>query len=223
MAQAKNFTPKRSEAMKDRDAMKQVVLQTKVNAKTQRRLNKIVELYDFGSIYNLLQYVLSAFLHVADPDGEIDEDSTALYEFAKMFEGFENCKKRIVTTRPSGNHNLQLVDSINIYSEIGKRGYVCKNIHVRAEEVRTDANVESAIGIVIKKLAPRTYEHIMSVGALDGEKNIMRIIERIISETPAQPATTRNINEMFAVACGGIEYGRVPKRMRKKSVNDEQR
>ena len=210
--------------MKDRDVMKQVVLQTKVNAKTQRRLNKVVELYDFGSIYNLLQYVLSAFLKVADPDGEVDEESVELYEFAKMFEGYENSKSRIITTRPSNNTNLQLVDSINIYSEIGKKGYVCKNIHIRGEQTTTDANADKAIAITIKKLAPRTFMQIMDCGVFDGEKNVLRVIERLIEESAAQSKERSNktIKEMFATNTGGVEYGRVPVRMRKKSVNDEQ-
>lgn len=205
--------------------MKQVVLQTKVNAKTQRRLNKVVELYNFGSIYNLLQYVLSAFLKIADPDGEVDEDSVALYEFAKMFEGFENSKSRIITTRPSNNNNLQLVDSINIYSEIGKKGYVCKNIHVRGEQTTTDANADGAIATIIKKLAPRTFMQIMDCGVFDGEKNVLRVIERLIEESAAQGKEKPNktIKEMFANNTGCVEYGRVPVRMRKKSVNDEQR
>ena len=211
--------------MKDRDNMKQVVLQTKVSARTQRRLNKVVDMYDFGSIYNLLQYVLSAFLKVADAEGEMDKDEDAmeLYEFAKMFEGFENSKARIVTTRPSGNNNLQLVDSICIFSEVGKKGYVCKNIHVRGGEIATDANAEHAIGVVVKRLAPLTYMQIMNCGVLDGEKNVLRVIERIMSESAAQGAEMPNktIKEMFATNTGATEYGRVPVRMRKKSVNDE--
>lgn len=195
--------------MKDKRNLKWISIQSKVSANTAARLDKIVEKFGFASRYELMQYILSAFLKVADPEGEPTEQSKELIEFAKMFEGFENSKTRIITTAPSGNKALKLTDSINIYSMIGRAGYVCKRIEMRGDECTTSGNVDKALSVVLKKLHPRLYKELENIGETIKEYSMRRILEELIimAHTPAP-----EISEDFDELGGAIEYGRVPKR-----------
>ena len=76
--------------MKDKRQLKFVSIQSKVSPETAERIDKIVNEYGFGSRYELMQYLLSAFLKYADKEME---ESDQLNEFAKIFEGYQNKKK----------------------------------------------------------------------------------------------------------------------------------
>lgn len=195
--------------MKDKRNLKWISIQSKVSPNTAARIDKIVEQFGFASRYEVMQYILSAFLKVADPEGEPTEECQELIEFAKMFEGFENSKTRIITTAPSGNKALRLTDSINIYSMIGKAGYICKRIEVRGDEYTTSGNVDKALNVLLKKLHPRLHKELEDIGETMEEHSMRRILEELIimAHTPAP-----EISEDFAELDGSIEYGRVPKR-----------
>lgn len=195
--------------MKNKNNLKWISIQSKVSPNTAARLDRIVAQFGFASRYEVMQYILSAFLKIADPEGEPTEQSKELIEFAKMFEGFENSKTRIITTAPSGNKALKLTDSINIYSMIGRAGYVCKRIEIRGEECTTSGNVDKALSVVLKKLHPRIYKELTTIGETMAEHSMMKILEELIAiaHTPAP-----EISEDFSELDGSIEYGRVPKR-----------
>ena len=71
---------------------KEYMIQCKVSREVYERLQKKVEEGRMKSIYELLQYLVSSFLKVADTDVELDEVSEDLYVFAIMFEGWMNEK-----------------------------------------------------------------------------------------------------------------------------------
>ena len=106
--------------MKKDELKKCVSIQSKVSSTTAKRLDAIVERGKFESKYELLQYLITVFLKFADPENE-DEDTEAkeLEEFAKLFDGWDDYRNRIITTKPQGNRHLQLVDMVCIYSEVG--------------------------------------------------------------------------------------------------------
>jgi hypothetical protein len=205
--------------MNDRDK-KCCMIQAKISATAMTRIEKIVKAGEFESKYEFLQYLLSAFLRFADPGGEdIDELSEELVAFAKIYEGWENKKQRIITTRPSGNRQLKMTDVINIYSEVGRKGYICKMLNVRGEDVRTSGSVVDAVDVVLKKLHPQMYAMMKDVGLNIGESASVRVIEYLLSEAKEKGLTAKE--KAVSDAPTSNEYGNVPKKKRSKSLNDE--
>lgn len=198
---------------------KEYMIQCKVSREVYERLQKKVEEGRMKSIYELLQYLVSSFLKVADTDVELDEVSEDLYVFAIMFEGWMNEKNRVVTAKPSGNKELKMTDSINIFSEKGKKGHVCKMIKVNGSEIKTNGSIIAALDILLKKLFPSTYCKMIDIGKNIGEDSVLNVIEYMIEEA-AKKGLTEKVNPFFPIY-NSNEYGNVPKRKRKKSINDE--
>lgn len=198
---------------------KEYMIQCKVSREVYERLQKKVEEGRMKSIYELLQYLVSSFLKIADTDVELDEVSEDLYVFAIMFEGWMNEKNRVVTAKPSGNKELKMTDSINIFSEKGKKGHVCKIIKVNGSEIKTNGSIIAALDILLKKLFPSTYCKMIDIGKNIGEDSVLNVIEYMIGEA-AKKGLTEKVNP-FSPVYNSNEYGNVPKRKRKKSINDE--
>lgn len=194
--------------MKDKRQLKFVSIQSKVSPETAERIDRIVNEYGFGSRYELMQYLLSAFLKYADKEME---ESDQLNEFAKIFEGYQNKKTRIITTRPGGNRNLKLTESINLFSEIGRRGYVCKRLVIAGEKESVTSNSENALRSIIRKLFPRIAGYIESIGNDIGESNYIKILEYMI-ELIADDEVVKSIRRDFEALKQKPEYGRVPVR-----------
>lgn len=209
--------------MKDINEQKFISIQSKVSVQTAKRIDWIVKKYKFDSRYELVQYILSAFLKIADPEGEADNESTELLEFAKVFEGFENRKTRIITTKPSGNRALKLTDSINIYSELGRKGYVCRKISIDGDDIHTSCSNEKALSTLLKKLHPALFIKLIDIGREIEEVSVQKILSFLIAEstTVGQQIDDRYILDTFDKASGGTEYGNTPKRMKNKSVYNE--
>ena len=199
---------------------KYISIQSKVSEATAAKIDAIVVKGGFESRYEFMQYLLSSFLRYADQGTDnIDEMSEELKEFAKMFEGWENVKNRIITTKPSGNRALRLVESLNIYSELGRKGYVCKNITIVGDNVRTNSNISSSLEVVIKKLHPRIASMFNLIASNIGEPSYVKVIEWLLEN--AQIEEMHDVQETFKANDGSINYGIVPKKKRSKSINDE--
>lgn len=195
------------------------MIQCKISAETSKRIDGIVERGGFASKYEFLQYLLSAFLRYADPEKKVDEMSEELLSFGKMYEGWENSKNRIITTRPSGNRALRMTESINIYSEIGRKGYVCKVIRIKGEDVSTTGSISTAMDVMMKKLFPKMYARMADIGRNIGEVSALRVVEYMISEAERKGLT--EAEKAISESPMSNEYGNVPKKKRSKSLNDE--
>lgn len=197
-----------------------VSIQSKVSPSTVKRLDAVVERGKFESKYELLQYLISVFLKFADPDNEKeDTDAKELIEFARLFDGWDDYKQRIITTKPQGNRHLKLTDIICIYSEIGKKGYVGKKISLNASETKITDNVGNVIDVVLKKLYPLIYETLYNMTEQVHERSISKTLEKVVVEY-LKDVDSETLERIFADAKGEIEYGQVPKRKRYKSVDD---
>ena len=175
----------------------------------------------FESKYELLQYLISVFLKFADPDNE-EEDTEAqeVIEFARLFEGWDDCKNRIITTKPQGNRHLNLTDVVCIYSEVGKKGYVGKKISLNASETKITDNVGNVLEVVLKKLYPSIYEKLnVMTGQVNG-RSICKTLEKIIEEF-LKDVDAETIERIFSEAKGGVEYGNVPIKRRSRRMTDE--
>ena len=206
--------------MKKDELKKCVSIQSKVSHTTAKRLDAVVERGKFESKYELLQYLISVFLKFADPDNE-DEDTEAkeLEEFAKLFDGWDDYRNRIITTKPQGNRHLQLVDMVCIYSEVGKKGYVGKKISFKATETKVTDNVGNVLEVVLKKLYPGIYEKLYNMTEQVEERSISKTLEKLLDEL-LKDVDSETLARIFAEAKSEIEYGITPKRKRYKSIND---
>ena len=206
--------------MKKDELKKCVSIQSKVSPTTAKRLDAVVERGKFESKYELLQYLISVFLKFADPDNE-DEDTEAkeLEEFAKLFDGWDDYRNRIITTKPQGNRHLQLVDMVCIYSEVGKKGYTAKKISFKATETKVTDNVGNVLEVVLKKLYPGIYEKLYNMTEQVEERSISKTLEKLLDEL-LKDVDSETLARIFAEAKSVVEYGITPKRKRHKSIND---
>lgn len=212
--------------MRDKSRLKHVMIQAKVSYDTAERIDNIVKKYGFSSRYEVMQYVLSAFLSKADPgySNEEEQSRDAINEFGKLFEGFENKRNRIITTKPRGIQTLKLVNSIYIFSEVGKKGYVSRNMKVDAEGARISNRSETSISSVIRYLYPKMAEKLDSVGKGIGSNRYEEIIEYMLEGMEVRGADEVGeevMDEMNEIS-GVTRYGNVPVKARKRVVNDEQ-
>lgn len=206
--------------MKKDELKKCVSIQSKVSPTTAKRLDAVVERGKFESKYELLQYLISVFLKFADPENE-DEDTEAkeLEEFARLFDGWDDYRNRIITTKPQGNRNLQLVDMVCIYSEVGKKGYVGKKISFRSTETKVTDNVGNVLEVVLKKLYPRLYEKIYNMTEQVEERSVSKTLEKLLDEV-LKDVDSETLARIFVDAKSEIEYGNVPKRKRYKGIDN---
>ena len=206
--------------MKKDELKKCVSIQSKVSPTTAKRLDAVVERGRFESKYELLQYLISVFLRFADPENE-DEDTEAkeLFEFSKLFDGWDDYRNRIITTKPQGNRHLQLVDMVCIYSEVGKKGYVGKKISFKATETKVTDNVGNVLEVVLKKLYPSIYEKLYNMTEQVDERSISKTLEKLLDEL-LKDVDSEALARIFLDTKGEIEYGNVPKRKRHKGIED---
>ena len=202
------------------------MIQAKVSCDTAERIDNIVKKYGFSSRYEVMQYVLSAFLSKADPgySNEEEQSRDAINEFGKLFEGFENKRNRIITTKPRGIQTLKLVNSIYIFSEVGKKGYVSRNMKVDAEGAKISNRSETSISSVIRYLYPKMAEKLDSVGKGIGSNRYEEIIEYMLEGMEVRGADEVGeevMDEMNEIS-GVTRYGNVPVKAIKRVVNDEQ-
>ena len=212
--------------MRDKSRLKHVMIQAKVSYDTAERIDNIVKKYGFSSRYEVMQYVLSAFLSKADPgySNEEEQSRDTINEFGKLFEGFENKRNRIITTKPRGIQTLKLVNSIYIFSEVGKKGYVSRNMKVDAEGVKISNRSETSISSVIRYLYPKMAEKLDSVGKGIGSNRYEEIIEYMLEGMEVRGADEVGeevMDEMNEIS-GVTRYGNVPVKARTRVVNDEQ-
>lgn len=206
--------------MKKYEERKFVSIQSKVSPSTVKRLDAVVERGKFESKYELLQYLISVFLKFADPDNEEDdEEAKEVLEFARLFEGWDNCKNRIITTKPQGNRHLNLTDVVCIYSEVGKKGYVGKKISLKATETKITDNVGNVLEVVLKKLYPAIYDKLNTLTDQVEERSISKALEKLLVEV-LKDVDNETLDRMFADAKSEIEYGNTPKRKRYKGIED---
>lgn len=205
--------------MNNRDK-KSCMIQCKISAEAAEKIEEVVKRGGFASPYEFLQYLLSAFLRYADPEnGNMDDMAEELLDFAKIYEGWENKKNRIITTRPSGNRALKMTESISIFSELGRKGYVCKMISVKGNDIRTTGSNAQALEVLLKKLHPKLAYQMADIGRNIGEDSLLRVIEYMVEEATGKGLTAKE--KVMSDAPTTNEYGNVPKKKRSKSLNDE--
>lgn len=205
--------------MKDKSKLKFISIQSKVDTRTAMRLDEIVERGKFGSRYELMQYILSAFLKVADAENEeteLERDTIYMQEVEKMFSGWMDAQNRIITTKPCKSLKLDLVKSIYIYSKQGKKGHVVRELAGNGEHVYVNGSVDNALKETLRLLHPELYARLLEVGKDLGAKNVRVTIERLIAEFEGMMLQhdQSEVSEEFEGYAGTPEYGNKPKQKR---------
>lgn len=202
--------------MKDKSKCKFISIQSKVSGKTAARLEVLVKKYGFKSNYELLQYLLSAFLRFVDADheeAEQEKENMALMECGNMFAGWMEAQNRIITTAPSVTEKLELVKGIFIYHKAGKKGHVVKEVNEGDSRIYVNYSVDHALDTLLRMLLPETYAKAKAVGASMGVKNVRVVIDTLLREN-ADSVAMSGVSEDFERFANTPDYGNKPKQTR---------
>jgi hypothetical protein len=77
------------------------------------------------------------------------------------------------------------------------------------------------LDVVLKKLYPAIYDKLYTLTEQVEERSISKALEKLLVEV-LKDVDNETLDKIFDDAKGGVEYGNVPMRKRKRSINDEQ-
>lgn len=201
--------------MKTKRQYRNILVQAKISEEAAERLDKIVREYGFGSRYEVMQYLLSAFLRFVDvSSGDKSEMDEAMIEIGKIFEGWENSAMRQITVSTSKPKRYKLTDALNIFREGDKKIYTCTVISIKEDKTTIKRDVESALRLVLMSLYPALYAKLEAMREEIGGCSLSGLIEQL-TEQRANEIKDEVQKEMDLFG-GSIEYGNVPKKSRSK-------
>ena len=195
---------------KNGDDYKMCVIQSKISAHTNRRLNAVVKKYGFESRYELLQYIISAFLHFADPKSERDiNESAELDQIGTIFAGFDNPQARLNTSRLDGA-DMQMTDVIRLMK--GGDAYSCLWTHSDAQGATDCSSAPAVLELILMRLLPDRYAYLKHVADEIDSCSVLRALDYLIE---ADKRCGTPSAEDFA----SNEYGMVPVRKQYKPMD----
>lgn len=200
---------------------KHVMVQTKVDPATAERLDRLVKIGGYKSKYELVQYLVSVFLRVADAEHEPEGDAAEHQEWAEMLQDWNNKTARIITSKPVKNNALKMVSSINIFTEVGKRGHVSRMIKFHGSEGDTTAtsSIDKAVNEVLIKLWPQIHEQLQEIARACGSRSDIDAIKALL-ETSTLPRIKADEPAEEEQGPAMNEYGNVPVRHNNKQMNE---
>lgn len=196
--------------MENRVKQNYQLIATKIDIEAYKRWERVRVDGSFKSDYEMLQYLISAFLRHADPEGDVDAESPMDYRLAEMFTDWQNEAARIIAVNPKSATRLKLVETINIYTIMKKRGYVVRKVVMKADGIaKVNNNIDAAINDVIRKLRPEMAEQLTEVARGCGTENMVEAIRALLQESHL-PRMKADESEATEVEMN--EYGNVPVR-----------
>ena len=190
------------------DDGKTVMIQSKISVDTSRRLNEIVKKFGFASRYEILQYLVSAFLHYADPQTPSDD---TLETLSGIFAGAENPDSRLNTVR-SCDGDAEVTDVVSIMHQRGSDAYSCRWTHrdVKGEMESTSAAL--VLDMILARLLPTRYNYLRQVADELGRNSVLYALDYLI-EADKRAGTPE------AGDYASNTYGIVPVRHKNKSID----
>lgn len=152
-------------------ATKTANVMAKVSQETRDRLERVREKCGFNSGYEIMQYLISAFLRVADPEGEKGPGMEAerLMELATMFEGFESRRTRLVTSAPSSTAERKLRSLVAVFDVAGRRRRDVYRVRMREDGgVVSEYGADKALAGVLRDIAPDSWSTLAEAQQLLG-------------------------------------------------------
>lgn len=161
------------------DGLKTVVIQSKVSPATAKRLDVIAKKYDFQSRYEILQYLISAFLHYADPKGERVSHSDESSVIGNIFRGFDRRTTRVNSMRER-EEDVEVSDTIEITHEKGCDVCSCKWTHHGADGDVETSSVSAAFQVLMSRLLPDRHEYLMGIASDLDSISALRALDYLI-------------------------------------------
>lgn len=189
---------------------KVVVVQSKISPATAKRLDVIVKKFGFSARYEILQYLISAFLHYADPEGESrQENSDEMSQIAKIFEGSESRKKRLASRIDESGKSI--TDVVQILKSKGSNAYSCRWTHLSPDGDTDTAAVPAVFQLIMSRLMPDRYDYLMKVASELGSTSALRALDYLIE-------VDRRCGTSEAGDYASNTYGIVPVRKHHKTI-----
>lgn len=209
--------------MNDKSRIKHVMIQAKISAEAASRLDKIVKEYKFNSRYEVMQYLLSAFIEKADCGTEYDGNNTEESALMDIFQRLRSVTDRTNTVKPSACENIKRVVSVFIYRVTNRRKYISSCITESERGMVCSNRKELVLSEVVRCLYPNMAQRLLIIGRNIGVKGYDNIIKELIEMSPVSSDSIHNdINDEVNGFMGENEYGIVPVISRNKKVQNEQ-
>ena len=158
------------------DSDKTVMIQSKISVDTSRRLNEIVKKFGFASRYEILQYLISAFLHYADPTTPADETLEVL---SGIFAGCENPDSRLNTVR-STDGDAEVTDVVSIMHQRGSSAYSCRWTHMDEKGEVESTSAAVVLDMILARLLPARYDYLRHVADELGSVSVLYALDYLI-------------------------------------------
>lgn len=186
------------------------VIQAKITPATAERIDKLVKKFGFSSRYEVLQYLVSAFLHYADPEGETEQVSKEMEQVGMIFQGCESPSTRLNTMRLD-DRNLVITDEICLMQMRGSDAYMCKWVHHDKYGDKESGSAPEVLKLILSRLLTDRYDYLMRVANELDSTSVLRALDYLIDSdksfgTPEQDNYASNT------------YGIVPVRKFRKTI-----
>lgn len=190
------------------DDGKTVMIQSKISFETSKRLDMIVNKFGFASRYEILQYLISAFLHYADPTMPSDESLEVL---SGIFAGCENPDSRLNTMR-AADGDVEVTDVVSIMHLPGSSAYSCRWTHRDAKNEIECASAPLVLDMILRRLLPARYDYLRQIADELGSESILRALDYLIE-------ADKRLNTPEPGEYASNTYGVVPVRHKNKSMD----
>ena len=186
------------------------VIQAKITPVTAARIDKLVKKFGFASRYEVLQYLVSAFLHYADPEGETTAVSEEMAQIGMIFQGCESPSTRLNTMRID-ERSLVVTDEIRLMQMRGSDAYMSQWIHHDKYGDKESGSAPEVLKLILSRLLPDRYDYLMRVANELDSTSVLRALDYLID-------TDKSFGTPEPDGFAGNTYGVVPVRKFKKSI-----
>lgn len=209
--------------MRDKSRLKHVMVQAKISVEAADKLDKIVKEYKFNSRYEVMQYLLSAFIEKADCETENNGVNTNETELMDIFQRLRAVKDRVNTVKPSAYDDIKRVASVFIYRVTNRRRYVSSCITENGEGMHHSSKKEQVLEEVFRYLYPNLAQRLLVIGRNIGVNGYDNIIKELLDMSPVSSDGIHNdVSTEVSGFMGQNKYGMVPVITRNKKVENEQ-
>lgn len=209
--------------MRDKSRLKHVMVQAKISVEAADKLDKIVKEYKFNSRYEVMQYLLSAFIEKADCETEYNGVNTNETELMDIFQRLRAVKDRVNTVKPSAYDDIKRVASVFIYRVTNRRRYVSSCITENGEGMHHSSKKEQVLEEVFRYLYPNLAQRLLVIGRNIGVNGYDNIIKELLDMSPVSSDGIHNdVSTEVSGFMGQNKYGMVSVITRNKKVENEQ-
>lgn len=181
---------------------KTCMIQSKVTPETMARLDAVVRKYGFGTRYELMRYIVLAFLSYADPEGETDGQSVMPGEIGRIFDGCEDaCRREAVVSEVE---RLDVTDALLFYATPAGCPS-CRRISRADGRELSACSAPAILQTVLQRVLPQEYEYLRHVADELGSSSVLVALDYLIE-------ADKRVGAYQDAGYAMNEYGNVPVR-----------